>query len=77
MYFNLRNELDDLAGEEQYQQKFTVTVNIFVCDYSQDSRPTPWTATKKINPVLLFANSLEMEETIESFGMKKNLKLLL
>lgn len=63
--------MDDIGEADHYQDRFFTTVNIFVCDYSKELRPMPWESSKTPNPVLLFANSLEMDETCENFGKVK------
>ncbi|KAK6634789.1 hypothetical protein RUM44_000036 [Polyplax serrata] len=64
-------DLDDTADGDHYQDKFQVTLNIVVCNYSKELRPMPWETPKYVDSLLLFANSLEMDETIENFVTKK------
>ena len=66
-----RGELDEIGESDHYQDRFLAIVNIFVCDYSKAPRPMPWEFPRKVNPELLFGNTLEMDENYDNFGNYK------
>ncbi|RZC42947.1 cyclin-G-associated kinase [Asbolus verrucosus] len=68
-----RSELDELSeGQEHYQDRFTVTLNVFVSDSERKpSQPPPWLTdqTKRISDTM-FSSKIERDETVENFASK-------
>ncbi|XP_074031874.1 LOW QUALITY PROTEIN: cyclin-G-associated kinase [Leptinotarsa decemlineata] len=66
----IKSELDELAeGNDHYQEKFTVSVNVFVMDVERKpSQPAPW-QTDQTNRVVdtMFTSQLEKDETVDNF----------
>lgn len=67
----LRSDLDGIIeGHDHYQERFTVSVSVFVSDSERKpSQPAPWMTdkTKRI-PDNVFSSQLEKDETVDNFG---------
>ncbi|KAG5898794.1 hypothetical protein JTB14_011004 [Gonioctena quinquepunctata] len=65
-----KSELDELSeGNEHYQEKFTVSLNVFVTDIERKpSQPAPWQTdqTKRVLDTV-FISQLERDETVDNF----------
>lgn len=66
-----RADLDEIIeGHDHYQERFTVSLNVFVSDSERKpSQPAPW-LTDKTNRVCdtLFTSQIEKDETVDNFG---------
>lgn len=72
---NFRNELDDLTeGHEHYQERFTVSLSVYVSDQERKpTQPAPWLTDKNQKTVdVLFGSQIEKDETIDNFGNLSN-----
>lgn len=70
-FYNFRNELDGLTEEDDhYQERFTITLNVFVLDQERKpSQPAPWfTDQTKKSLETLFGSQIEKDETVDNFG---------
>jgi hypothetical protein len=63
--------LDELSdGQDHYQERFSVFLNVFVSDAERKpSQPPPWLTdkTKRVCDTM-FNSKLEQDETIDNFG---------
>lgn len=67
----VKSELDELTeGHDHYQQKFTVSANVFVCDTERKpSQPAPWLIDKTVRVMdTVFTSQIEKDETVDNFG---------
>ncbi|XP_057655522.1 cyclin-G-associated kinase [Diorhabda carinulata] len=65
-----KSDLDDLAeGQDHFQDKFMVNLNVFVTDTERKpSQPAPWLTDQTIRVVdTMFTSQLEQGETIDNF----------
>lgn len=66
-----RADLDELSeNNEHYQDRFTVTLNVFVTDTERrPAQPAPWQTdqTQRV-PDTMFTSQLEHDETVDNFG---------
>lgn len=68
-----KNELDELSeGQDHYQERFSVNLNVFVADTERKpSQPAPWQTDQTVRTVeTLFTSPLEKDETIDNFVSK-------
>lgn len=68
-----RNDLDELAeGNEHYQERFTVSLSVFVSDQEKlPTQPAPWLTDKNQRTAdVLFGSQIEKDETVDNFGIK-------
>lgn len=66
-----RSELDEIAeGHDHYQERFTLSVSIFVSDSERKpSQPAPWyTDQTKRKVDTMFTSQIEKDETVDNFG---------
>lgn len=66
-----RSDLDEISeGQDHYQEKFTVYLNVFVSDTERKpSQPPPWLTDQTVRKCeTVFATKLEQDETIDNFG---------
>jgi len=63
-----RCDLDEPAEGDHYQDGFRVDVDLRMGDEAVQGRRSPWDNPRHTAPHHLFANALEMEETIDTFG---------
>ncbi|KAK9730740.1 DnaJ domain [Popillia japonica] len=66
----VKSELDELAdGQDHYQQKFTVSVGVFVSDIERKpSQPAPWFTDKTLRIMdTVFSSQIEKDETVDNF----------
>lgn len=69
--FLSRSELDDIIeGHDHYQERFTVSLSVFVSDSERKpSQPAPWYTDKtKRNVDTMFTSQIEKDETVDNFG---------
>lgn len=70
-YLIFRSDLDCLAeGNDHYQERFTVAVNVFVSDTERHpSQPAPWIKDQtKCTCDVLFSSQIEQDEIVDNFG---------
>ncbi|KAK4875159.1 hypothetical protein RN001_011581 [Aquatica leii] len=68
-----KSDLDNVAeGNDHYQERFTVIMNVFVSDTERNpTQPPPWIkdCTKR-SPEVVFSSQLEKDEVIDNFVSK-------
>lgn len=74
-----KSDLDCLTeGNGHYQERFTVTLNVFVSDTERNpSQPPPWMKDQsKRNCEVVFSSQLEKDEIIDNFASKPQPRLM-
>lgn len=69
----VRSELDDIIeGHDHYQDRFVVTLSVFVSDSERrPSQPAPWMNDKTIRKSdVMFSSQIEKDETVDNFVSK-------
>lgn len=72
-----RSELDELHdGQDHYQERFNVCLNVFVSDTEKKpSQPAPWHTDKTQRTIeTMFTSQLEKDETVDNFVSKPTKK---
>ncbi|XP_017777100.1 PREDICTED: cyclin-G-associated kinase [Nicrophorus vespilloides] len=72
-----KSDLDCLAeGNDHYQERFVVNLNVFVSDSErQPTQPAPWFTDKTVKAVdTVFGSQLEKHETLDNFASKPKAK---
>ncbi|KAJ8920099.1 hypothetical protein NQ315_011754 [Exocentrus adspersus] len=73
-----KSDLDELAeGQDHYQDRFTVSLNVFVTDAERKpSQPAPWqTDQTKRTLDSVFSSQIEKDETVDNFVSKPSRKV--
>ncbi|XP_050499686.1 cyclin-G-associated kinase [Diabrotica virgifera virgifera] len=66
----MKSDLDDLAeGQDHFQDRFTVSLNVFVTDTERKpSQPAPWQTDQTKRMVdTMFTSQIEKDETVDNF----------
>lgn len=69
--------MDILAeGNDHYQERFMITVNVFVSDTERHpSQPPPWVKDQTVRTSdALFSSAIEKDEIVDNFGELFGLK---